>query len=640
MCGIAGFTRFRKDIGSYATLLSMGDVIAHRGPDAHGEYLEGKIGLCHRRLSVIDLSESGNQPMVSSNGRYIIVFNGEIYNFQVLKKEAEKLGYVFKTHTDTEVILALYQYHGACVLDKLNGMFAFALWDIEKEKLFIARDRLGKKPLYYCYIDGELAFASELKSLLQLSGFSRKVRDDAVYDFFTYLYVPEPKTIFEGVYKLRPGHYIEVSAEGIIEEEYWDLSFENQEEQSEQCIIEELYGIIDQSVKSRMISDVPLGAFLSGGVDSSGVVAMMANAQSEPVTTCSIGFDSKKFDETKFAKIVADQYKTTHHELTVHSSVKDRLDHIVSFFDEPFADSSAVPTFFVSELARKKVTVAVAGDGGDESFAGYAKYSIDRVENDLRSKFPVAIRKGVFPSVASLLSVFNSTLTRKGATLLRALSLEPDYAFYLTNSFFDDLLWKQLINDDFGKKLDGYHPSDITTDYYRKADAEDHLSKVLYTDIKAYLPGDILVKVDRMSMANSLEVRAPLLDYKVVEYAARIPSKLKLSEYGDKKYILKEAFKPLLSDDILYRKKMGFVVPLAQWLREELREIAQEYIFAQDSGLREYFNMNIVQLMWDQHQSKKVDYATPLWSFLMFSMWWKNYMAEDSSESFHCSRGR
>lgn len=633
MCGIAGFTRFHKDIGDESTLLSMGDVIYHRGPDAHGEYLTDKVGLCHRRLSIIDLSESGNQPMVSSNGRYVIAFNGEIYNFQSLRSEAENLGYVFRTHTDTEVILAHYHFHGTGVLDKINGMFAFALWDKEKEKLFVARDRLGKKPLYYSRFEGEFAFASELKSLLQLPNFQKKVRSDAVYDFFTYLYIPEPKTIFEGVFKLKPGHYIEISEQGIVEEQYWDVSFGNQSKQNEKEITEELYEVIDQSVKSRMISDVPLGAFLSGGVDSSGVVAMMARAQTEPVTTCSIGFDSKKFDETQFAKVVADQYETNHHELTVQSSVKDRLEQIVSFFDEPFADSSAVPTFFVSELARQKVTVAIAGDGGDESFAGYTKYSVDRLENNLRNKFPYAMRKGLFPSLSSLLSNFNFTVTRKGATLLKAMSLDPDYSFFLTNSFCDELLWGQLVTEGFKKELNGYHPSEHTTQFYNSADAEDHVSKILYTDIKTYLPGDILVKVDRMSMANSLEVRAPLLDYKVVEYAASIPSRLKLSEKGEKKHILKEAFKPLLNDDILYRKKMGFVVPLAEWLRGELKDIAFGYIFSPDSGLRNFFNMDVVHSIWEQHQTEKHNYATPIWSFLMFSMWWQNYMQNDMPES-------
>lgn len=632
MCGIAGFTQFNKKLGDEQTLVKMGDAIAHRGPDAHGEYLGGRVGLCHRRLSILDLSESGNQPMISNDGNLVLVFNGEIYNFPELREEAVSKGYQFKTHTDTEVILAQYMFFGTDAISKLNGMFAFALWDQKSNKLVVARDRLGKKPLYYSPYKGEVAFASEIKSLLQLPFIERKVRSDAVYDFFTYLYVPEPKTIFCDIFKLMPGHFMEITESGIKKTEYWDVSFAQVSAQSEEDIRDELYEVIDKSVRRRLMSDVPLGAFLSGGIDSSGVVAMMARAQSDLVTTCSIGFDSKKYDETQFAKIVANQYGTKHHELTVTSTVRERLEHIVSFFDEPFADSSAVPTFFVSELARQKVTVAVAGDGGDESFAGYTKYSVDRIENNLRKKFPDSIRHNVFPALSKLLNNFNFNVTRKGSTLLNALSLESDYSFFLTNSFFDQVLWSRVVNDQFRRELDGYHPSKITTDYYRRADTDDHLSKILYTDIKTYLTGDILVKVDRMSMANSLEVRAPLLDYEVVEYAATIPSRLKLNESGEKKHILKEAFKKRLPDDILYRKKMGFAVPLAEWLRNDIRDLAEEYIFAQDGGLTNYFNMDVVKQMWDLHQSCKVDYATSLWSFLMFSMWWSNYMSESVKE--------
>lgn len=631
MCGIAGFTQFHNSIGDIKTLLKMGDRIAHRGPDAHGEYLNTSVGLCHRRLSILDLSESGNQPMHSPDNHLSLVFNGEIYNFQELRHEAEALGYTFRTHTDTEVILAQYQLFGLALINKLNGMFAFALWDDSIGELILVRDRLGKKPLYYAEIDGEIAFASEIKALLEIPKIGRKVRADAVYDFFTYLYIPEPKTIFHGIYKLKPGFYMRISKDKVQEFQYWDVSFSNITTQSESDIVDELNEIINKSVKQRMMSDVPLGAFLSGGVDSSGVVAMMAKAQNEPVTTCSIGFDSEKFDETKFAKLVADQYKTNHHELTVKSSVKDRLEYIVSFFDEPFADSSLVPTFFVSELAREKVTVAIAGDGGDECFAGYSKYTIDRIENNLRNKIPDYIRHNVFPKISSILSLVNSSVTKKGATLLKALSLESDYAFFLTNSFFDELLWSRVANDSFKRSIGDYHPAENTLNYYRHADSEDHLSKVLYTDIKTYLPGDILVKVDRMSMANSLEVRAPLLDYRVVEYAATIPSRLKLSKSGEKKYILKESFKKLLPDDILYRKKMGFSVPLAEWLRNDIRDLAESYIFDEYSGLTEYFDMFEVKILWEQHQSRAVDHATLLWSFLMFSMWWKNYMTDQKT---------
>jgi asparagine synthase (glutamine-hydrolysing) len=382
MCGIAGFTQFNHQFGDEQTLEKMGNAILHRGPDAGGVYLNDKIGFCHRRLSIIDLSESGNQPMVSHDGRYIIVFNGEIYNFLTLREELKKHNYPFKSHTDTEVLLALYERIGKDVLKKINGMFAFAIWDTAKQSLFIARDRIGKKPLYFYKQGNDIVFASELKAMLTLPEIPRTIRIDAVYDFFAYQYIPDPKTIFENIYKLEPGHYLEITENAFSNIKYWDLSFSKKSNHSESQIKDELQLLLNECTKKRMISDVPLGAFLSGGVDSSGIVAIMAKNSKTKVTTCSIGFDNEEFNETEFAKVVADQYHTNHYELTVHQNVENTLEKIVSFFDEPFADPSLVPTYYVSELARQKVTVAIAGDGGDEVFAGYQKYTTDTIENN------------------------------------------------------------------------------------------------------------------------------------------------------------------------------------------------------------------------------------------------------------------
>lgn len=632
MCGIAGFTQFNHPMGDTDTLKSMGNAIYHRGPDAGGEYLDDYVGLAHRRLAIIDLSEAGNQPMFSVDEKLVIVFNGEIYNFLDLREELEKDGFTFKTHTDTEVILALYQKEGEACLEKLNGMFAFALWDKVKQKVFIARDRIGKKPLYYFQQDGRFAFASEIKSLLTLPDIPREIRVDAVYDFFAYQYVPDPKSIFKYIHKLSPGHYMTVTAQGIEIQQYWDVSLKDVSHESEKQLTEQLLELVTRCTKRRMISDVPLGAFLSGGIDSSGVVAMMAKNSDTPVKTCSIGFDEKRFNETEFAQIVADQYKTEHYELIVHQNVKDNLEKIVRFFDEPYADPSLVPTYFVSELARQQVTVAIAGDGGDEVFAGYEKYSIDAIENRLRKKFPHWVRKKIFPKVAKLLARSNVTVCRKGKSLLTSLSLEPAMGFYLSNAMIEDRHWNALIKPEIKDKLAGYHPSKITTDIYENADGQDHLAKILYTDMKTYLPGGILVKVDRMSMANSLEVRAPILDKEVIEFAAMVPSGMKFCK-GEKKHILKEAFKPLLPDNILYRNKMGFSVPLANWLRDELKELAEEYLFTKSNGIQQFFDMQVVQELWQQHQSSKVDHSTLLWSMLMFQMWWYNYMQNDSAES-------
>ena len=625
MCGIAGFTQFHQTFGDTQTLELMGQSIYHRGPDAGGTYLENAVGLCHRRLSIIDVSESGNQPLISTDEQYVIVFNGEIYNFLELRESLLTEGYQFHTHTDTEVILALYARDGKDCLQHLDGMFAFALWDKPNQSLFLARDRIGKKPLYYYPFDNDIVFASELKALLQLEIIPRKIRVDSVYDFFAYQYVPDPKTIFEGIFKLEPGHYLEVDQSGIKKSQYWDISFETQSSESEGQLKEKLINLIEKCTKNRMISDVPLGAFLSGGVDSSGIVATMAKNSKDPITTCSIGFDVEEFNETEFARIVANQYKTRHYEFTVEKTVKDNLEYIVSFFDEPFADPSLVPTFFVSELARQKVTVAIAGDGGDELFAGYEKYSIDHIENRLRSLFPESVRKSVFPLFSKLLSGFNNKLCKKGTSLLNTLSVSPALGFYQSNSQITDRVWDQIVTPETRQHLRGYHPSQITTDFYQSCKAPDHLSRILYTDMKTYLPGDILVKVDRMSMANSLEVRAPILDYQMIEFSATLPSTMKFKN-GEKKYLLKEAFKADLPSDILYRKKMGFSVPLADWLRGELKLLAQAKLFNAAGGLSDYFKMDEIKKLWDQHQANKQDHSTPLWSMLMFQMWWDRYM--------------
>lgn len=632
MCGIAGFTRFIHATGDMGTLKKMGDAIYHRGPDAHGEYLDDKVGLCHRRLSILDLSEAGNQPMVSEDGDYVIVFNGEIYNFIELRDELRAKGHHFNTGTDTEVLLKLYQEDGDGLLDKINGMFAFAIWDKQKETLFLARDRLGKKPLYYYAQNGYFVFGSELKCLLELPEIPRKIRPDAVYDYFTYQYVPDPKSIFEDIYKLEPGHCLTISTStstsesSLVKKQYWDVSFASQTTESPDQVSKTLLDKITLSTEQRMISDVPLGAFLSGGVDSSGVVALMSKISPTPVTTCTIGFDSEKYDEVDYAKEVSDQFNTEHHEFTVRKTVEDNLENIAGFFDEPFSDPSLVPTFFVSELARQQVTVALAGDGGDESFAGYSKYASDALENQLRNMVPKTLRTTLIKSLAKKLEGSQSTILRKAQTLLKSLSVSPEYGFFLTNSFFKEDLWQRLATDEFKKSLGDYHPSSVTTDHYHRADGDDHLSKILYTDFKTYLPGDILVKVDRMSMANSLEVRAPLLDYKVVEYAGRIASNLKLAG-KDKKHILKKAFSSFLSDKILYRKKMGFSVPLAEWLRNEIREQTEVLLFKSERGLPDYFDMKAVKTIWQQHQNHQHDHSSELWSMLMFQLWFNRYAA-------------
>ena len=373
-----------------------------------------------------------------------------------------------------------------------------------------------------------------------------------------------------------------------------------------------------------MVSDVPLGAFLSGGIDSSAVVGLMAGHTNKPVTTCAIGFDSKRFDEVHWAKKVAEQFKTDHHEFTVKDNVADSLGSIARFFDEPFADPSFVPTYFVSQLARQKVTVALAGDGGDENFAGYSKYYIDQVENRLRGLFPAVLRHNLFPGLARLAGMVNTGPTRKARSLLGTLALDPDEAFFITNSFFRRDVWNDLVTGELKRETHNYDPADITRAHYQNADTDDHLSRILYTDIKTYLPGDILVKVDRMSMANSLETRAPLLDYRVVEYAAQIPAALKL--HGkEKKYILKKAFERMLPEDILYRKKMGFSVPLAQWLRQELKSTVEQLLLIPNSGVSNFFDPAGIRNLWQKHLAGDDQFTQELWSLLAFELWWQQY---------------
>lgn len=628
MCGIAGFLTSESQGLNERHLTAMGDAIVHRGPDASGVYLNEHVGLCHRRLSILDLSEAGNQPMFSDCGNIVIVFNGEIYNFVELKTQLENEGVTFKSTSDTEVIIKLYEKKGIACINDISGMFAFAIWDDNLKQLFMIRDRLGKKPFYY-YLDpdnpSQFSFASEIKSILTLPNIKRELRLDAAYDFFAYQYVPDPKSIFKHIHKIPPAHYMTIKDGDITLKQYWDVSFKVSEPDSEQVALDELYSIIERSTQRRMISDVPLGAFLSGGVDSSGIVATMSNLSSSPIKTCTIAFDNEKYNEAEFAKSVAEQYKTEHHEFLVHQNVSDTLEHIVSFFDEPFADPSLVPTFFVSELARKEVTVAIAGDGGDEVFAGYEKYTTDFIENKLREKFPKALRENIFPLLAKFFGLIPIRIFKKAKSLLTSLSVTPAMGFYITNSHIDDDQWSKLVKPEIKKQLGNYHPSKITLDFYNNADGSDHLSKILYTDMKTYLTGGILVKVDRMSMANSLEVRAPILDKEVIEFAAKLPSHFKFRDQ-EKKYALKQIFKPFLSNDILYRKKMGFSVPLADWLRTEIFDIGEKYLIETADGITQIFEHSAVQTMWQQHQSKEYDHSPILWSMLMFEMWYQRYM--------------
>lgn len=627
MCGLAGFMRGPATFDREAHkswLEAMGEAIRHRGPDAGATWLDEQIGLVHRRLSILDLSDAGTQPMVSASGRHVIVFNGEIYNFQAIRQELLGQGVRFRTGTDTEVLLELYEREGADCIERLNGMFAFAIWNRQSKSLFLARDRLGKKPLYYYQRDNEFAFASEIKALHPLPFIDTTLRADALKDFFFYQYVPDPKSIYQSVHKLPPGHWLELAHGRVTIKAYWDLTFASQSSTDAYQLQHALRQELEEAVKRRLVSDVPLGAFLSGGVDSSAVVSLMAGASERPVTTCAIGFDSEKYDEVQYARRVAEQFGTNHHEFTVREQVADSLPAISRFFDEPFADPSFVPTYFVSRLARQQVTVALAGDGGDENFAGYGKYAIDARENQLRSFFPELLRERLFPGLGVLAGKIPHGLGRRARSLLTSLAQDPATAFYQSNRFCDPAVWNRIITPELKRATEGYDPADITRDHYNNANAEDHLSRILYADFKTYLPGDILVKVDRMSMANSLETRAPMLDYRFVEFAASVPSSYKLHG-SQKKYLLKKAFEDFLPHDILYRKKMGFSVPLAQWLRHEIRPLAEPLLTSPQSPLARFFRMEMIAGLWQTHMTGRNHYTQELWTLLALALWQQQY---------------
>lgn len=626
MCGIAGFMRSCAPGADKVTLQRMGKAMLHRGPDASGEFMDDMIGLAHRRLSIIDLSAQGNQPMFYANDRYAIVFNGEIYNFLELRRELEKKGCPFKSRTDTEVILALYSLEGPGCLKKLNGMFAFAIWDREEKSLFLARDRIGKKPLYYYHGGSDrIAFASEIKSILLLPGLTLEVEPTAIIDYLKYLYVPAPKSIFKNIFKLPPGHYLKVqtNCEPCVTK-YWDIDFSKRASSMEEDqAAGELLALIRRSTSCRMIADVPLGAFLSGGIDSSGIVALMAQNSPGPIKTCSIGFSDNRHNEIPYARLVAGMYGTDHAEYIVSDRLADTVTILPRYFDEPFADSSAVPTFHVSRLARRKVTVALAGDGGDENLGGYEKYTTDLREDQVRRLVPDFLLR----MASGLAGGQGSTFMRRLHCLSRAALTTPGRAFYDTNTFINDSYIDRLVSPKIRAECRGYDPAWHTLRFWNRVQDADLLTRMLYTDLKTYLPGDILTKVDRMSMANSLEVRAPLLDYQIIEFAATLPSSLKIKG-NRKKYILKKALAAHLPHGIVNRRKHGFTVPLDTWFRNDLCLLTERSLL-NNPAMADYFSMPELQRIYWDHRSLKANHGTLLWSLLSFALWHREYVMGD-----------
>jgi len=621
MCGIAGmFDLAGKREFDGELLHRMNESQFHRGPDEGGVHLEPGVGLAHRRLSIIDLS-SGQQPMFSADGRLCVVFNGEIYNFMDLAEDLRAKGYSFRTHCDTEVILYAWREWGEACVDHFRGMFAFALYDRDRDCLFLARDRLGIKPLFYAVLpDGQLIFGSELKVLKQHPKLPREVDAQAIEDYFALGYVPEPRTIYHGVHKLPPGHVLlyERGQPLPSPRQYWDLHFEPEPVADEHALREQLIERMREAVDIRLVAEVPLGAFLSGGVDSSAVVAMMAQLQEEPVHTCAIGFDVKQFDETEYAQLVAKRYQTDHFEQTVESEDFGLLDTLAALYDEPYADSSAIPTYRVCELAKQRVTVALSGDGGDEHFAGYRRYRWHMNEEQLRSRLPLGLRKPLFGALGRWYPKADwAPRVFRAKTTFQALARDSVEAYMHTVSQTSEEQRDLLFSEGLKRELQGYRAIDTLHRHARRAETDDPLSLIQYIDTKTYLVGDILTKVDRASMAHALEVRVPLLDHKFLEWAATIPSRYKLKGQ-EGKYILKKSLEPYLPNDVLYRPKMGFGVPLAKWFRGPLRERMRSALTEGrlvESGL---FNPRYLETLVNQHQSGVRDHSTVLWSLMMF----------------------
>jgi asparagine synthase (glutamine-hydrolysing) len=624
MCGIAGAFNPNTDHQWQQIdriVSAMTDAIAHRGPDAAGLHVAPNIALGHRRLSIIDVA-TGQQPLFNEDGSVAVVFNGEIYNYLELVQELEGLGHLFHTRSDTEVIVHAWEQWGQDCVNRFRGMFAFALWDARTKTFFLGRDRLGVKPLYYGFAqDGTVVFGSEIKALLVYPGVSKELDVSAIDDYFSYGYVPDPKSIYQSISKLSPAHTLvwKVGQSKPQITQYWDVRFEPTYKGSDQDAQEELRARLDEAIKIRLMSEVPLGAFLSGGVDSSAVVAMMSKHVSGAVKTCSVAFDTIEFDESKYAEIVAKQYKTDHSVETVTSDDYGLIDTLVNCYDEPFADSSAIPTFRVCEAARRRVTVALSGDGGDETFAGYRRYRFHLAEERLRSSLPLSIRRPIFGSLGAIYPKldFAPRFLRAKATL-QGLSLDPVAAYARSISFIRKEDRLMLYTPEFQSKISGYQSLDVMRNHAKQANTNDPLSLVQYLDYKMYLPGDINTKVDRTSMAHSLEVREPLMDHQLVDWTATLPSSMKLRN-GEGKYFFKKSLEPLLSDDILYRKKMGFAVPLAKWFRGPLKEQIRASLTSEAFVESRIIDSSVALRILDEHLSNKRDRSTILWTLLMFS---------------------
>ncbi len=621
MCGIAGIADSSPGAIDPQMIHQMCQAIVHRGPDDEGIFVKGGVGLGMRRLSIIDLA-GGHQPVFNEDRSVWIVFNGEIYNFPELRRGLEQRGHRFYTHTDTEVIVHLYEEHGAECVEKLRGMFAFALYDERKRKLLLARDRLGLKPLHYAFVDGRLWFGSEIKAILAVAPELAQVRPHSLLQYFYFGYVPDPLTAFSSIRKLPPGHTLEFEQGKISIRQYWNFpQYGTHSPHSEEECLEQLEHLLAEAVRIRLISDVPLGALLSGGVDSSLVVALMARAASGPVKTFSIGFQHSDFNETVYARKVAERFATEHHELILEPDVVQTIEALTSSMEEPFGDSSMLPTYYVCRLARQHVTVALSGDGGDEAFAGYDRYRMhlrDRsyswIPQSGRNFYRKHIHRWIPYKVPGRNYAYSVSLPWQ-ERYIEGVSLKP---------FQREM---ELISADFAALGDAADdPMQIMRDYLRTAPAEDPLDQLLYLDSKTYLAGDILTKVDRMSMANSLEGRIPMLDHVFLEWVTGLTSNWKLRERNQKYILRKLAERVGVPKEVLYRRKQGFALPLVHWMRHELKDLIVTALTEPRTMQRGYFNPNGVRRLLDEHFQERRDHSPRIWRLLMLELWHRNFL--------------
>ncbi len=630
MCGIAGYFDGPRARATAPTapgvLVAMTNTIAHRGPDGEGHLEEDGVGLGHRRLSIVDLA-GGAQPMGNEDGAVQVVFNGEIYNHADLRPRLEAKGHRFRTNSDTEVLVHLWEEHGPAMVEQLNGMFAFAIWDSRSQTLFLARDRLGIKPLYYAWIGGRLVFGSELKAILAHPAVPRELDPTSLSDYLSFLYVPAPRSIFKNVFKLPPAHTL-VLRRGDAPQvrRYWQPVFDRDLHTSNpDAMAEELRALLTTCVKRRLMSDVPLGAFLSGGVDSSIVVALMTESGVRSPKTTTIGFEVEGFDERDRARMIAERFGADHTERVVTPDALSIVDRLSYFFDEPFADASAVPTYYLSEATRARVTVALSGDGGDETHAGYRRYWFDGFEHRMRGFMFGGVGRGLARGLSAVYPKAD-WLPRplRAKTLLANLGDVPAGAYYRTMTHVSERTKRALLSPDLVSALDGYDPRARFREIYESVEASDPISRAQATDLVTYLPDDILTKVDRASMAHSLEVRVPILDHTAVEFAARVPRSVRLDD-REHKHLLKRAVRGTIPDHILDGKKSGFEVPLKTWFRNELAPLAAG--LSERSAIRDHFQGDVVDQLVRDHSRGLADHSVALWTLLMFDRWADRYLA-------------